>query len=125
MYYPQMYYFSNFSHVRNEKRLIQVLQNCAAMCNYTSSVIHRTMDVLQREKQLTLLSYCADICSITARVIARQGEEAQSLALLCVQICQDCGIHCLHEQPDELSHRCGQICLDCSIECRKYTGTES
>lgn len=83
------------------------------------------MDAVNREKQLTLLSYCADICSITAKVIARHGEEAQSLALLCVQICQDCGFHCLHEQPDALSHRCGQICLDCSIECRKYTGTES
>lgn len=124
MYYPQIDY-RYFLHLRNEEWIIQVLQNCAAICEYTRSEILRTEDARNRKKQLKLLDDCMDICNLTAKSIKRQSENSNSFALLCAQICEDCGIHCLHEQPDALSHRCGQICLDCSIECRNYAGAES
>lgn len=123
MMYPEMGY-RHLSHERIHERVLSTLQNCEATCEYTISAILQMEDLRTRGQQLKLLHDCADICTLTAKCIARHSGYAKSLALLCAQVCEDCGNHCLHH-PDALSQRCGQICLHCAQECKAYAGARS
>ncbi|MGG6313047.1 four-helix bundle copper-binding protein [Paenibacillus macerans] len=99
--------------------LLEALQHCEAVCEFTDSAIIQRGDAGQRRKQVALLRDCADICTLTAKYVARHSGFAKSLAGYCAQVCEICGNHCL-QHPDELSQKCGQICLHCAQECRKY-----
>ena len=116
MYHQEM--MPESGHVPSS-RLVDVIQDCEAICEYTGDAILRSQYAPQRREQLSLLKDCADICTLTAKYVARCSEFAMSTAALCAEICEICGNHCLMH-PDELSQRCGQICLHCARECRAF-----
>jgi hypothetical protein len=121
--YPNMMYHAidhrYLSQDRIHERVLPVLQNCEAVCEYSINTILQREDPSTRREQLKLLNDCADICTLTVKYIARNSRYAKSLALLCAQICEDCGNHCL-QHPDSLSQLCGQLCLKCAQELRVY-----
>jgi hypothetical protein len=98
-------------------RVLETIQHCGAMCEFTEFSILQMEGSSHRREQLRLLRDCADICTLTAKYIARCSYFTKSIASLCAQICEVCGNHCL-QYPDKLSQRCGQICLRCAQECR-------
>lgn len=102
--------------------IVEVIQHCAAVCEYTENAILSGAEVQSRRKQLKLLRDCADICAETAKYISRHSKFSKKLALLCAKICEKCGHHCLMH-PDAISQHCGRICLHCAKECRVYAGS--
>jgi hypothetical protein len=100
-------------------RVLQIVQNCEAVCEYTRNEILNMEDIRSRQEQLKLLSDCVNICTMTAKYIASQSRFANSLASLCAQICEVCGNNCLKHY-DKTSQACGQICLNCAQECRVF-----
>lgn len=116
--YPTMSYHVDQSHMSHHG-VLQAIQNCEAVCEFTEYSILQMGGASHRIEQLRLLRDCADICTLTAKYIARCSIFAKNIALLCAQICEVCGNHCLHH-PDEQSQRCGQICLHCAQICRAF-----
>lgn len=117
-YYPiATYVQSKYDYRLPNYQVLQTVQNCEAVCEYTKNEILKSGH--SRTKQITLLSDCAHICGLTAKFVASDSQFSKRLANLCGQICEVCGNHCLN-QPDELSRACGQICLNCARECREY-----
>lgn len=100
-------------------RVLETVQNCEAICEFTEYSILQMEGSSHRKEQLRLLRDCADICTLTAKYIARCSFFAKSIACLCAQICEVCGHHCL-QHPDEQSQICGQICLHCAQECNAF-----
>lgn len=100
-------------------RVLETVQNCEAICEFTEYSILQMEGSSHRKEQLRLLRDCADICTLTAKYIARCSFFAKSIACLCAQICEVCGQHCL-QHPDEQSQICGQICCHCAQECNAF-----
>jgi len=117
MYQPMSHQIDH-SHISHD-RVLETIQRCESICEFTEYSILQMEDSSHRREQLRLLRDCADICTLTAKYIARCSLFAKSIASFCAQICEVCGTHCLHH-PDELSQRCGQICLHCAQECRAF-----
>lgn len=99
--------------------IVEVIQHCEAVCEYTGNAILSGREAYTRQKQLKLLRDCADICAETAKYISRYSKFDKQLAYLCAKICEKCGHHCLMH-PDALSQQCGRICLHCTKECREF-----
>jgi len=106
--------------MRPQQRLLNVLHECEATCEFTEATLLLSGAALHRTEQIRLLRDCADMCSHTARKVARHSVFADSTVALCAQICEVCGANCLLH-PDELSQRCGRICLHCAEECRRFS----
>jgi phage host-nuclease inhibitor protein Gam len=100
-----------------QHRVLKTVQQCEVACEYTEYSIQQMGDI--RRDVLRLLRDCADICTLTAKYISRCSYFTKPIALLCAEICEVCGNHCLHN-PDELLQRCGQMCLHCANECRVF-----
>lgn len=100
-----------------QHRVLQTVQNCEAICEYTRHEILKMEGC--RKEQLKLLSDCANMCTLMAKYIASKSIFAKCLASLCAQICQVCGEHCI-KHPDKISQACGQTCLHCAQECREF-----
>lgn len=114
------YHEMNPHHENPHSRLLGILHECEAVCEFTEATLLMSGAAQHRVEQLRLLRDCADICAHTARSIARHSVFAKSTAALCAQICKVCGDHCLRH-PDELSQNCGRICLHCAEECRRFS----
>lgn len=67
-----------------EQRVLDIIQHCEAICEFTESMV----DPSHRREQLRLLRDCADICTLTAKYVARHSIFAKSLAMLCAHICE-------------------------------------
>lgn len=99
--------------------IVDTIQNCEAVCEYTGYYVTQIPVAGQRVEQQRLLRDCADICTLTAKYLARCSVFSKHIAALCAQICETCGCHCL-QHPDEQSQLCGQVCLHCAQECRAF-----
>lgn len=106
-------------HHMNQAPIVDTIQNCEAVCEYTEYYVTQMAGASQRIEQQRLLRDCADICALTAKYLARCSVFSKHLAALCAQICEVCGCHCL-QHPDEQSQLCGQVCLHCAQECKAF-----
>lgn len=100
---------------------LRAVQDCEAVCENTITMVLGRPDVQSRTMQIQLLRDCADICTLTAKYIARCSMFAGNAAVLCAEICEVCGKHCLMH-PDAESQYCGRVCLHCANECRSFAG---
>lgn len=113
-----MSHHMNPSHMSHHT-LVDTVQNCEAVCEYTEYYVTQMAGASQRVEQQRLLRDCADICTLTAKYLARCSVFSKHIAALCAQICEVCGCHCL-QHPDEQSQLCGQVCLHCAQECKAF-----
>ncbi|WP_039235796.1 four-helix bundle copper-binding protein [Bacillus thermotolerans] len=98
---------------------VEAVQHCEATCESVEFFVMQMKDIRCRGEQLRLLRDCADICALTAKCMARCSGFAKTLALVCAEVCEVCGHHCLHHS-DDVSQRCAQICLHCARECQAF-----
>lgn len=109
------------SHKPMHERLVNVIQDCEAVCEHMTTHLKRRPDVQMRTRQLMLLRDCADICGLTAKYVARNSAFARHAAHLCAMICEACGAECARF-PDPESQNCAQVCMNCARECRAFAG---
>jgi hypothetical protein len=99
--------------------LLNTVQDCAAVCEQMTAMLHKSQDVHARGVQLQMLRDCADICHVMVRYLSRESVLAKSLAQYCAYVCEYCASTCL-QFPDHESQRGGHICLGCAKECKEF-----
>lgn len=99
--------------------IVEVIQDCEAVCEHMTTFLKCRHDVHYRVRQLLFLRDCADICGLTAKFIARNSCFAKQAAALCAYICEVCGAECARF-PDPESQSCAQVCMHCARECRVF-----
>lgn len=92
-YYYQHYPLPYESRMMEFPSILKTLQDCEATCEHMITHLV-TMQDTNRSNQIQLLRDCADICNLTAKYVARKSYSVKQCAKLCAIICQTCGNEC-------------------------------
>jgi hypothetical protein len=105
--------------MKNNKNqsLIDLLNNCAAVCNYCATACLGEENVKMLVNCIKLNTDCADICRLTASLLARGSEHGNHLLQECAEICQKCADECEKHRDMEHCEKCAETCYQCAQEC--------
>lgn len=71
-------------------------------------------------KHIQLLLDCAEICQTSANFLARGSDVHDKVASLCADICEKCAESCEQIDPnDAMMKQCAEMCHKCAESCRK------
>lgn len=73
---------------------IDACTRCAQACEECTSCCLKGPDVRDRVRCIQLLRDCADICELSAAFMVRGSRYAVELARLCATVCDECGAAC-------------------------------
>ncbi len=104
------------SHKEN-KSLIDALNNCAAVCNHCISACLEEDDVKMLADCLKLNIDCAEICSLIPGFLARGSVHAKHLLPECADICNACAEECEKHTHMEHCKECAEACRACADAC--------
>ncbi len=99
-----------------DQKTIQLLNECAAACNYCSTACLGESDVILNGC-IKIDIDCAQICTLLAGFIARSSEHAKHLSKECAEICNICAEECEKHQHMDHCKKCAEICRTCADEC--------
>lgn len=100
---------------KNEK-LLSILAECAAACNYCSTTCLEEEDVKKMAECIRLDMDCAQICALTAAFVARGSAHAKHLLKECAEICTKCAEECGKHEPEHC-RKCAEACHKCAKAC--------
>lgn len=99
------------------KKLISVLNECAAECHHCTTACLDEQDVKMLAECIKLDIDCAEICQLTAAFLARGSEHAIHILKECAEICEACAGECGKHGHMEHCKRCAEVCRLCAEEC--------
>ncbi len=103
--------------------LLKTVQDCAAVCEHMTHMLHYRNDGVMRAKQQDLLRDCADICHTMTAFLGRHSRLSRRVAAVCAYICQRCANECMRFQDAESQH-CARVCMHCARECQQFAESE-
>jgi hypothetical protein len=98
------------------QKTIQLLNDCAAACNYCSSACLDELDV-KLNRCIKIDIDCAQLCTLLASFAARNSEHTMHLTKECAEICNICAEECEKHAHMEHCKNCAEICRACADEC--------
>lgn len=98
-------------------KLIRVLGECAAACNYCSTACLSEPDVKKMVECIRLDIDCAQICEVTAALIGRHSDNASQIIKICADICSKCAQECKKHKNMEHCRICAELCERCANMC--------
>jgi hypothetical protein len=104
------------AHEQNRK-LIQLLAECAATCNHCASACLDESDVKKLSRCIKLDIDCAEICTLAISFISRGSEHADHVLNECADICEACASECEKHSKMEHCRKCAEICRTCAELC--------
>lgn len=104
------------SHKEN-KSLIDALNNCATVCNHCITACLEEEDVKMLANCIKLDIDCAEICGIVAGFLARGSAHASHLLPECADICNTCAEECEKHTHMEHCKECAEACRKCAEAC--------
>jgi len=104
------------SHEHNRK-LIEVLANCAAECNHCATACLEEKDVSMLTRCIKLDLDCGEICTLAISFVSRGSEHAAHVLHECAEICEACGEECEKHSHMEHCKRCAEVCRSCAEAC--------
>ncbi len=100
------------------KQLIAILTECAALCNYCSTACLDEKNVSMMARCIKLDMDCAQLCELTAAFVSRGSEHAKHVMKECLEVCVKCAEECGKHADMEHCKECAEACRRCAEACR-------
>lgn len=101
------------------KACIDACSNCAAMCNYCSSMCLKEKNVDAMSRCIQLNMECAAVCKAASQLMSLGSEDYKEMCRLCAQICKKCGDECSKHKNMEHCQKCAEACYQAAELCKK------
>lgn len=98
---------------------INTTQDCETICVQTIQYCLEMGGAHVEKEHMQLLQDCADICETTAKLHSRRSAQHQSVTSACADICDLCAAACEQFIGDPQMKACANQCHLCAIVCRQ------
>lgn len=94
-------------------------QDCEAICIETIQYCLEIGGAHAAPRHIQLLQDCADICETTAKFVLRASAQHDGVASACADICELCAASCETFAGDPQMKACANQCYLCASACRQ------
>ena len=102
-------------------RLIELLNNCVAHCNYCVDACLDTEDIKAMVTCIRTDRVCAEVCDATAKLLVADFIDVKDMVAYCIGICEKCADECARHHHQHCKD-CAEACRKCAEACESYLG---